>query len=151
LLSQAADISESRHVPAGPSAVESGLGPQAERPVAETLRLRTLQRSPHVERLLEALVVRANLVPEGAHRIRQPASVPRELRRIAAHASEKGRVWSCWVYGFRSFLFTGEMSLPLSRERGVPVMLVDLYDAKGLKDSAPWMPDPDGKWRRCEE
>jgi hypothetical protein len=42
------------------------------------------------------------------------------------------------------------MSLPLSRERGSPVLLVEHYDESGeLKESGAWMPDQEGKWRRC--
>jgi hypothetical protein len=42
------------------------------------------------------------------------------------------------------------MSLPLFRERGAPVLQVDLYDEAGeLKDAGIWMIDPEGKWSRC--
>jgi hypothetical protein len=117
--------------------------------VAETARLRKLQQPSHVERLLAALVLRAGLVPDGAYQIRHPRALPRDLRRIATHASEKGRVWSCWADGRRTWLFTGEMSLPLSRERGAPVVQVDLFSDDGSTDSGLWTPDRDGGWQRC--
>jgi hypothetical protein len=42
------------------------------------------------------------------------------------------------------------MSLPLSRERGAPVLRVDLYDeAAELKDAGVWVTDQEGKWTRC--
>lgn len=104
-----------------------------------------------LERLLEALVTRADLVPTGAHQIRNPASVPKELRRIAEEAIKTGRLWSCWAHTFRTWLFTGEMSLSLSRERGAPVLQVDVYEEDGLKDSGLWMPNLDGKWNRCSD
>jgi hypothetical protein len=117
--------------------------------VAETARLRKLQQPAQVERLLTALVVRAALVPDGAWQIRHPRAVPRELRAIATHAAEKGRVWSCWADGHHIWLFTGEMSLPLSRERGAPVVRVDLYSDDGSTDSGLWTPNRDGRWQRC--
>jgi hypothetical protein len=118
--------------------------------MTDTLRLRRLQEQPSgAERLLEAVVVRGKLVPDDAYRIRDPASVPRELRAIARIAT--GRAWSCWAQGFRHWLFIGEMSLSLSRERGAPVMQVDIYDEDGLKDSSSWAPDRDGTWRRCAD
>jgi hypothetical protein len=117
--------------------------------VAETARLRKLQQPSHIERLLTALVVRAHLVPDGAYQIRHPRAVPRDLRRIATHATEKGRVWSCWADGLRTWLFTGEMSMPLSRQRGAPVVQVDLYSDDGSTDSGLWTPSSDGGWRRC--
>jgi hypothetical protein len=43
------------------------------------------------------------------------------------------------------------MSLPMSRERGAPVLQVNLYDDEGLKECGPWMPDGDGRWCRCSE
>ena len=95
--------------------------------------------------------MRGRLVPDGAYRIRDPASVPKELQKVASIASSPGRNWSCWAQGFRHWLFIGEMSLSLSRERGAPVMLVDIYDEEGLKESSSWAPDRDGAWERCPE
>ena len=117
--------------------------------MAETARLRKLQLPTHVERLLEALIVRAGLVPQDAYQLRHPRAVPRALRSIAMHATENGRVWSCWADGLHTWLFIGEMSLPLSRERGAPVVQVDLYNDDGSSDSGLWTPDRDGGWRRC--
>jgi hypothetical protein len=117
----------------------------------ETKRLRKLQEPSQVERLLDTLISRSSLVPAGAYQIRDPASVPKELRRIATQANHRGQAWSCWAHSFRTWLFTGEMSLALSRERGTPVLQVDVYEDSGLRDSGPWMPDRDGSWRRCSE
>ena len=116
----------------------------------ETNRLRKLQQPSQVERLLEILVLGSDIVPQAAYQIRDQSSVPRELRSIALRAAKKGQVWLCWAHSFRTWLFTGEMSLPLSRERGAPVLLVNLYDDGGLKDSGPWMSDRHGKWSRCD-
>ena len=96
--------------------------------------------------------MRASLVPATAYQIRDLASVTRELHSIATQAITKGRVWSCWAHGVRTWMFTAEMSLDLSRERGKPVLQVDLHDDDGrLKDSGLWMPDGDGKWQRCAD
>jgi hypothetical protein len=120
------------------------------RTVAETHRLRTLQQPSQIERLLESLVSHTELVPSGAYPIRDLKSVPRELRSIAAQATKQGRAWACWAQSFRNWLFIGEMSLALSRERGRPVLKVDVHDESGFKDSGLWMPDRDGRWHRCE-
>ena len=116
----------------------------------ETVRLRRLQPS-HIERLLEALIARSTLTPEGAYQIRDTASAPKELRRIATLAAKSGRAWSCWAHGSSTWLIIAEMILPLSRERGTPVLQVDVYDEFGPKDSGLWMPDRDGKWSRCND
>jgi hypothetical protein len=117
----------------------------------DTTRLRKLQQPSHIENLLKGLLSGSDVLPPGAYEIRDQASVPRELRRIALRATQKGEVWSCWAHSFRTWLFTGEMSLPLSRERGVPVLLVSRYDDGGLQDSASWRSDRNGKWLRCDE
>lgn len=119
--------------------------------MSDTLRLRKLQEPAHVARLLETLIVRAGLVPVGAYQVREAASVPRELREIAKLARHCGRAWSCWADGAHTWLFTGDMPLDVSRNRGKPVLQVDAYDEAGLKDAALWTPDGDGTWRRCTD
>jgi len=121
-------------------------------PADGTVRLRKLQQPPpHVERLLDGLVTRARLVPQDAYQIRDPGSVPKDLRRIAKLAAVNGRAWSCWTYRIRTWLVTGEMLIPLSRERGAPVLQVDVYDEDGPKDSGLWMIARDGTWSRCND
>ncbi len=118
----------------------------------ETMRLRKIQHPTEVERLLESYIRRAEVLPREAHQIRAARAVPRELRSIVARAVELGKAWSCWTHGYRTWLFTAEMSLELSRERGAPVLQVSVYGDDGsLKESATLMTDPSGKWRRCAE
>ena len=116
----------------------------------ETLRLRSLQQPSRVERLLEACISLGKHLPEGSFQIRDPSALPEELRRVLTQAIKQGQAWSCWAHRIHTWLFTCEMSLPLSRERGVPVLLVDQYDEAGeLKESGAWVSDQDGRWTRC--
>jgi hypothetical protein len=119
----------------------------------ETKRLRTIQQPSHLERLLEAYITRSGAVPQNSYQIRDPEALPTQLRRIARQAvEEQGRVWECWSYGVHQWLFTAEMSLPLSRERGTPVLSVNCYSEDGeLTDTGAWLLSPDGFWRRCAE
>jgi hypothetical protein len=118
----------------------------------ETRRLRTIQQPSHIEKLLEALVSRANLLPKDCYQIRDPDALPSQLQRLIARAAQEGRVWRCWANSYETCLFTSEMSLPLSRERGSPVLLVNRYRENGeLQDAGPWMSDSEGKWRRCAD
>ena len=120
--------------------------------MSQTIRLRRLKEPTHLARLLDALIVRAMLVPAGAYQIRSLDSVPTELRKIAELAIDGGRAWSCWTHGVRTCMFTGEMSLAMSRERRSPVLQVDVYEDGSLKDSGLWTSDRDGKWgRRCPD
>jgi hypothetical protein len=116
----------------------------------ETVRLRRIQEPSQVERLLEAYVARGELLPKDAFQIRAMRALSPQLQRVVTRATQKGHVWACWADSYHTWLFTCEMSLPLSRERGAPVLLIDQYDEAGeLKDSGTWVSDQDGKWRRC--
>jgi hypothetical protein len=117
----------------------------------ETLRLRKIQQPSYVERLLEALVTRGSLVPKECYRIRDYRALSHEMQRVVRE-SQRGHTWACWANDPHAWLFTCVMSFAASRERGTPVLMVNLYDDAGeLKDSGPWVPDRDGSWRRCVE
>jgi len=118
----------------------------------ETLRLRRIQEPSRVERLLAAYISRANTLPEDSYQVRDPGELPQSLRLVLTRAIEEGKVWSCWAHSSRLWLFTCHMSLPLSRERGSPVIEVQLYaeDAE-LKESGMWRYDPLGAWNRCAD
>src|SRR6266404_8657811 len=114
----------------------------------ETRRLRTLQQPSQVLKLLEAFVARGDLLPEGCYQIRDPGALPSPLKLVLTRAIEEGRVWASWANAHDTWLFTCELSLALSRERGAPVLLVSRYAESGeLKDAGSWMTDLDGKWR----
>lgn len=116
----------------------------------DTKRLRTIQQPSHLERLLEAVITRAKLLPEDSYPIRDPSAMPTVLRGLARQSTKDGRVWACWAYGGQHWLFTAEMPLDASRERGRPVLRVNRYgDAGELTEAACWMVDPEGHWVRC--
>jgi hypothetical protein len=118
----------------------------------ETLRLRRLQQPSRLEKLLEAFVSRGGFLPKDSHQVRAPSALPSPLRRVLVGEIERGRVWACWVSDSQTWLFTCEMLLPSSRERGAPVLKVNCYDKKGeLKETGSWAADHEGTWRRCSE
>ena len=108
-----------------------------------------VQRTSRMGELLESYISQSDVVPKGSYRIRQPRSMPRELRKVLTRAVKEGETWSCWAHGLHTWLFTCNMCRPLLRERGTPVLRVSIYDdAGGLRDRASWMPDQHGKWCR---
>ncbi len=116
----------------------------------ETMRLRKLLQPSQIEVLLEALVFRGDLLPKDCYRIRDPKTLPPQLQTIVARAASEGRIWACWATAHYIWLFTCEMSLNLSRERGTPVLLVNCYGENGdLQDTGSWMADAEGKWQKC--
>ena len=118
----------------------------------ETLRLRRIQEPSRVERLLEAYISRAGIVPDNAYQIRNRAQLPQGLQVLLLRAIEEGQVWSCWADPSRIWLFTCHMSLAQSRERGAPVLLVHLYgEHSELVDSGAFRFDALGNWSRCTD
>ena len=118
----------------------------------ETLRLRRIQEPARVESLLESFISRTRVLPEGAYQIRDRSALPNRIQPIVSRANSQGHVWSAWARGAQIWLFTCEMSLALSRERGAPVVLVRCYDEDGaLQDSGTWRFDPLGNWSRCAD
>jgi hypothetical protein len=117
-----------------------------------TLRMKKLLQPSQVERLLEACATRSGVLPEDAYQLRDPDSLPPELRRVLGQITGTGQVWTCWACGTRMWLFAGEISLDLSRERRAPVLRVSVYDEDGdLKESGTWMTNQDGTWQRCAD
>jgi len=117
----------------------------------ETVRLRRIQEPSRVESLLEAYISRTSILPEGAYRVRDRSELPNRVQTIVSRARSQGHAWSGWARGAHVWLFTCEMSLPLSRERGAPVLLVHLYNEEGeVIDSGTWRYQL-GAWSRCAD
>lgn len=119
----------------------------------DTLRLRRIQHPSKVDRLLESYIGGAGLLPKNACQIRTVVAVPAPLHGLVMQAIKRGNSWSCWTQGStQTWLFTAEMSLPLSRKRGAPVLQVKLYGEDGLlRESGTVVTDRNGKWSRCAD
>ncbi len=118
----------------------------------ETVRLRKIQQPTRVERLLEAFITRGEMLPSDSYRIRDPKALPEVLRKVLVRARKQGRACSCWASRSRVWLFTCDMSLALSRERGTPVLQVSVHDEHGeITESGSWMIDRQGNWMRCSD
>jgi hypothetical protein len=118
----------------------------------ETLRLRRMQVPSRVENLLEAYISRTHSLPDGAYQIRDRSELPARVQAMVTRALAQGHVWSGWARGAQVWLFTAEMSLALSRERGSPVLIVHLHNEDGeVVDSGTWRYDPLGAWSRCAD
>lgn len=116
----------------------------------DTKKLRTIQQPSGVEALLDSFVWGVDVLPDGARKIRDRSALPGVLQRLAINAQKKQKVWGAWTDDHRTWFFAADMSLPLSRERGRPVLQVDAYTEHGdLTESACWLAVRDGEWRRC--
>ncbi len=118
----------------------------------ETMRLRAIQMPSRVEELLDSFISSSTIVPSGSRKIRRGSDLPVVLQDLVVQSTKADREWSCWTDDHRIWLFTAEMSLDLSRERGCPVLQVNSYAEDGvLIESGSWLSDRDGKWRRCAD
>jgi hypothetical protein len=115
----------------------------------ETARLLAIQQPSRVERLLVAFALRSGIMTPDAYMLRDQRAVPAVLQGVIFQAMRKDRAWCAWKDRSRIWLLTCEMLLERSRERGSPVLNVQLYGEDGaLKDSDSWALDQEGKWRR---
>jgi hypothetical protein len=116
----------------------------------DTPRLKRTQQPAHVDRLLQGLIKHSGLLPGGAVLLSTRRELPEILHPVILRAAREGLSWSCWLDGEgHVWLFTGEMSLPLSRERGAPVLQINHYREDGeLKEIANWV-NSESRWRRC--
>jgi hypothetical protein len=108
-----------------------------------------VHRTSKVGELLESYISQSHVVPSGSYQIHERDSVPRDVRQVLNRAVKEGQTWSCWAHGMHIWLFTCNVSDPLSRECGAPVLQVSVYGDHGeLRDHGTWTPDLQGKWCR---
>jgi hypothetical protein len=114
------------------------------------MKLRTLQQPSRLETLLESLVLEQHWISQGAGRVDDRSELPSCLQRLAINAVKNEGGWRAWLGHDGMRLFVAEMSLELSRERGVPALKVRYYDHDGrLQNFSLWVQLADGAWQRC--
>lgn len=107
------------------------------------------QPPQQIEMLLAELILGSYVRPMASYQIRDPECLPSHLQRIIERAVKEGRVWACWGTAHDIWLFTCELSYPLSRAHGTPVLLVNRYGELGdLTDAGSWTKREDGTWQR---
>jgi len=129
-----------------------GVAPCAKLSAVETLRLKRIQLPTHVDELLHAFVRSAGIVPEDAYMVRDRNSLTEGIRDRILKAERNGRSWECWSDSIHTWLFTAEMSLDQSRERGTPVLQVSQFDEEGqLQETGSYVSDQRARWGRCSD
>jgi len=91
-------------------------------------------------------------VPEEARGGEDEGTLAPELRKVVGAATGSGRSWCAYTdAGYHNWLFVGQMSLPLSRERSSPVVQLENYREHGLRETGTWGINRQAKWYRCVE
>jgi hypothetical protein len=118
----------------------------------ETLRLKRIQEPTHVDELLHSFVQSAGIVPEDTYVVRDRSGLPEGMRDRILKAERNGHSWECWSDGSRTWLFTAEMLLDQSRERGMPVLQVGQFDEEGqLQETGCYVSGKRARWGRCSD
>ena len=114
----------------------------------QTQRLRTLVDPRQARLLLDSYVAKAGALPDTACQQTDTARLPLALQERAEQAESQGSVWSAWTHGSNAWLFVGQLNLNRARERGQPVLEIEVYDferrTKGRKIA---LRSLDGSWQ----
>ena len=132
---------------------DSHPGPPSEQPAMETRRLPTLVDATQTLVLLVDyiyLAARAT-IPTGARQQTDVAKLPLAFQDRVEHAEAQGMAWSAWIHGGDAWLFVGELNLNNARERGQPVLEIEVYDyERHTKSRSVVLRSPDGSWQKLE-
>ena len=117
----------------------------------ETMKLRVIQQPSHAGELLDSFI-RATDLPRDSHPLTQESQLTPSLEKVAQRSLDDGYVWRAWTDDRAMWLWACEVSLPRSRERGLPVMEVRRYDESGfIEESGTWVRVRNDSWQRCNE
>jgi hypothetical protein len=115
-----------------------------------TMRLFAYQRPSRIAALLDSLVQSRGQLSATALKVTDCSELPSALQRIVIKSQHTQQVWSAWNDAQGISLYTAEMSLELSRERGCPALQVGTYEMNGkLMGWKLWACLNDGTWQQC--
>ena len=118
----------------------------------ETMKLRAIQQPGHAGELLDSFIRVVGSLPGDSYPLTEERQLTPSLEKLALRSLDEGHVWRAWTDDREMWLWTSEMSLALSRERGMPVMEVRQYDEQGQMNSAgTWVRVRHDAWQRCDQ
>jgi hypothetical protein len=116
----------------------------------DTMRLRAIQQPSRVEALLESFALGQGLLPPAARPLFDFDDLPRELQLLIRRSGSDAHAWRAWSDDRHVWFLCGELSLPLSRERGRPVLRISQYDEEAqMLEAAMWLHSHGERWDRC--
>ncbi len=117
----------------------------------QTMKLRAMQHPGQAVELLDSFILCEGRLPSESHRLTHGSQLTPSLEKLASRSLEDGNVWRAWTDDRVIWLWTCEVSLDRSRERGMPVMEVARYDESGtIEESGTWVCLGNDSWQRCE-
>jgi hypothetical protein len=113
-----------------------------------TLRLRTLVDPRQARVLLDSFVATVGKLPAAARQQADLARLPLAFLERAEQAEAQGSIWSAWTHGSDAWLFIGQLNLHRSRERGRPVLELEVFDyERRTKNRVTALKRPDDSWQ----
>jgi hypothetical protein len=113
--------------------------------------LRAMQTPHQTQDLVESCVRSQLIVPVAAHRVTLLPELSAPLRLLARKCEMEESVWLAWGDGGALWFVAATQSLDLSRERGRPVLQLQVYDELGESQEAmTCVQTRDKRWQRCE-
>jgi hypothetical protein len=111
----------------------------------ETMKLRAIQLPGNAGELLDSFIRAEGHLADDSRELKRERELTPTLEKLAQRSLDDGGVWRAW-------LWASEVSLALSRERGMPVMEVRRYDENGnVEESGTWVRVRLDQWQRCNE
>ena len=117
----------------------------------QTMKLRSIQDPGHAGELLESFIKFEGRLNDESRELRCERELTPRLEKLAQRSLDDGGVWWAWTDEREMWLWASEVSLALSRERGMPVMEVRRYDEYGnIEESGTWVRVRSEEWQRCD-
>ena len=114
----------------------------------ETRRLRTLVDPRQALLLLNSYVAAAANLPASSKKQLDLARLPLAFQERAEKAESEGSVWCAWANGSDAWLFIGQLNLNRARERGQPVLELEVLDyERRTKSRVIALRRPDNSWQ----
>ncbi len=118
----------------------------------ETRRLKTLVDPRQAQVLLDSYVASAARLPANARKQSDLSKLPLAFQERAEKSESDGSVWSAWTCGPEAWLYIGQLNLNRARERGLPVLELEVYDyERRTRNRVVAMRSPAGSWQILKE
>ncbi len=118
----------------------------------ETMKLRAIQLPGNAGELLDSFIRTEGHLADDSRELRRERELTPSLEKLAQRSLDDGGVWRAWTDERVMWLWSSEVSLARSRERGMPVMEVRRYDENGnVEESGTWVRVRPDQWQRCNE
>ncbi|HTU65513.1 MAG TPA: hypothetical protein VMF52_06175 [Steroidobacteraceae bacterium] len=115
------------------------------------MKLRAIQSPGNAGELLDSFIRVEGRLLRDVRELKTERELTPTLERLAQRSLDDGGVWRAWTDDRAMWLWASEVSLALSRERGMPVMEIRRYDEQGqMEEAGTWVRVRHDTWQRCE-